>query len=132
MRLHDLLEAYLAALENALAGLPAYAESYVEEILTAQRLNLRIRLRFDNGCLLAVNEAVIVEHDSLQTLGYRYHCQDSANNLLFRYDDTPHFPGLPWFPQHKHVRDSVVGHGKPDLLAVLQEAASVGGQGEDS
>lgn len=39
MRLHDLLEAYLAALENALAGLPAYAESYVEEILTAQRLN---------------------------------------------------------------------------------------------
>lgn len=130
MLLHDLLEAYLAALEHTLAGLPAYAESYVEEILSTERVNLRLRLRFDNGCLLAVNEAVIVEHDSLQALGYRYHCQDATNNLLFRYDDTPHFPGLPCFPQHKHVRETVIGHCKPDLLDVLQEAAAIGKQGE--
>ena len=46
---HDSLERYFAEVETAAAQLPAYAESYVEEILTAERANLRIRLRFENG-----------------------------------------------------------------------------------
>ena len=45
---HESLERYFAEVEAAVAQLPAYAESYVEEILTAERANLRIRLRYDN------------------------------------------------------------------------------------
>ena len=42
MRLHELLEAYLSLIEVAVVALPVYAESYVEEIITSERINLRI------------------------------------------------------------------------------------------
>ncbi|MBI3901761.1 MAG: hypothetical protein HY306_02260 [Nitrosomonadales bacterium] len=119
---HDALERYLARVEAAVAQLPAYAERYAEEILTAERANLRIRLRFKSGCLLEINEAIIVENGVLNTLGYRYHLQNAAGELVFRYDNSPHFPGLPSSPHHKHLRDAVVESGKPDLLDMLQEA----------
>lgn len=121
---HDSLERYFAEIEAAVARLAAYTESYVEEILTPERANLRIRLRFESGCLLEINEAVIVENGVLKTLGYRYHLQSANSELIFRYDNTPHFPGLPSFPHHKHLRDTVVASNKPDLLDILQEAKS--------
>jgi hypothetical protein len=120
--LHDLLERYFVRVEAAVAQLPAYTENYVEEILTAERANLRIRLRFQSGGLLEINEAVIVENGLFKTLGYRYHLQSAAHELIFRYDNTPHFPALPTFPHHKHLPDAVVASSKPDLLEVLQEA----------
>ena len=33
---------------------------------------------------------------------YRYHFQDKNNDLIFRYVNTPHFPGLNTYPNHKH------------------------------
>lgn len=119
---HDSLERYLAKIELAVTQLPAYAEKYAEEILTAERANLRIRLRFQSGCLLEINEAIIVENGVLKTLGYRYHLQSASSELVFRYDNTPHFPDLLSYPHHKHLRDAVVAANKPDLLDVLQEA----------
>ena len=56
--LHNFLERYFAEIEAAVTQLPAYAENYVEEILTSERANLRIRLRFQSGCLLEINEAI--------------------------------------------------------------------------
>jgi len=103
----------------------AYIERYVEEILTPQRATLRIRVRFAAGHLLEVNEAMVVETDTLVWLDYRYHCQDEQNRLIFRYDSTPHFPDLPSFPHHKHLQDEVIASQKPDIYQVLQEAANV-------
>nr|WP_253881088.1 MULTISPECIES: DUF6516 family protein [Microcystis] len=39
----------------------------------------------------------------MEFLDYRYHFQDEQNNLVFRYDSTPHFPNLSTFPHHKHL-----------------------------
>ena len=119
---HDAIERYLVAIEAAVARLPAYTESYVEEVLTAERVNLRVRLRFENGALLEINEAIIVENGGLGTLGYRYHFQRADDELVFRYDNTPHFPDLSSFPHHKHLRDAVIAASKPDLRDVLKEA----------
>jgi hypothetical protein len=70
---------------------------------------------------LEINEAIIVENGVLKTLDYRYHFQSAGNKLVFRCDNTPHFPDLPSFPHHKHLGNSVVASSKPDLLDVLQE-----------
>ncbi|OQX08595.1 MAG: hypothetical protein BWK73_25005 [Thiothrix lacustris] len=123
--MHELLEAYLNKVEEAVGALPAYAESYTEEILTAERANLAFRLRFSNGFLLEVSAAMVVDAESLKTLGYRYHCQDASNTMLIRYDDTPHFRNLPTFPHHKHIKDAVIAHNEPDLLLVLQEVSEL-------
>lgn len=87
-----------------------------------QRANLRIRLRFEQGHLLEINEAVVVVEDSLVPLDYRYHCQDMHNQVIFRYDSTPHFPGLPNFPHYKHLSNDVIGCKKPNIEQVVQEA----------
>jgi hypothetical protein len=122
---HDRLSAYLERVEKAVAGCrDAYVERFEEEIVTPERANLRVRIRYRNGRLLEINEAVIVEAETLSHLDYRYHCQDAAGNLLFRYDSTPHFPELPSFPQHKHQGEGVVGASRPDISQVLNEAQS--------
>jgi hypothetical protein len=105
----DALAQYLQEIESVIGKLDqAYVEHYEEEHLTSERLNLRIRIRFESGHLLELNEAVLAEFDSIRHLGYRYHFQDESNQLVFRYDNTPHFPNQPLFPNHKHLRDTIV------------------------
>lgn len=124
---HELLVAYLERVERTIRECgEAYVEQYVEEILTQERANLRIRLRFERGQLLEINEAVVLEDGRLVPLDYRYHCQDRANRLVFRYDCTPHFPGLSSFPHHKHVPDAVLPSNKPDIEDVVKEAGTIG------
>jgi len=121
--LHEILSDYLEKVTQAILQCSdAYVERYVEEILTPERVNLRIRLRFDQGHLLEINEAVVVEDNSLVSLDYRYHCQDENNRLIFRYDSTPHCPNLSSFPHHKHLPDTVISSAKPDINQIIKEA----------
>lgn len=124
--LHKLLVNYLNHVEQAILNCTvAYVERYIEEILTPERANLQIRIRFERGYLLEINEAIIVVEDQLTSLDYRYHLQDQQNCLIFRYDSTPHFPDLESFPHHKHLPDQVIAHEKPDVVQVLQEAMTL-------
>ncbi len=58
---------------------------------------------------------------------YVYHYQRGDGKIIFRYDNTDHFPDLPNFPHHKHVGDetNVVSAEPPDLAAVLKEVESL-------
>jgi hypothetical protein len=121
--LHDALASYLNCVEQAVLDCKnVYVERYIEEILTPERANLRIRIRFDQGHLLEINEAIIIVDDQISPLDYRYHCQDEQNRLIFRYDSTPHFPDLPSFPHHKHLSNTVTACEKPAITQVLQKA----------
>jgi hypothetical protein len=71
--------------------------------------------------MLEWNEAVIGEEGHVEHLAYRYHFQDKDNNLIFRYDNTPHFPGLNTFPHHKHLPDAVIDAKRPSVFEVLKE-----------
>lgn len=124
---HRLLAAYLSEVEQSILGCrTAYVEVYREEVLTEMRANLRIRLRFNQGHLLEINEAIVVADDNLSFLDYRYRCQDDQNRLLFRCDSTPHFPSLPGFPHHKHLPDRVIACDQPSIGQVIREAIEVG------
>jgi len=119
----DLLSQYLGDVAAEVRELEdAKVERYEEEILASNRVNLRIRVRFLSGYLLELNEAAIVEAGHIRHLGYRYHFQNSQNNLVFRYDNTPHFPEINNFPHHKHLKDNVVAVDKPSILKVIEEA----------
>ena len=126
--LHEVLAAYLVRVERAILQCHnAYVERYTEEILTSERASLRIRLRFEQGHLLEINEAVVIVDDKLVSLGYRYHCQNEQNQLIFRYDNTPHFPDLPSFPHHKHLPNQVIASDQPDIEQVVLEAMEASG-----
>ena len=117
---HEAISVYLARIETAVASLrDAYAERYEEELVTHSRANLRIRLRFPQGHLLELNEAIVAEGHQLSHLDYRYHFQDPSSTLVFRYDSTPHFPELPNFPHHRHAPSEGEGVERPDIQLVL-------------
>ena len=121
--LHDLLIQYLGDVEAAIRSIEnGYVERYEEEILPVNHVNLRVRVRFPNGYLLELNEAVIMESGHIKHLGYRYHFQDGKNNIIFRYDNTPHFPELKTFPHHKHLPDRVIESDEPSIIKVIEEA----------
>ena len=121
----NVLSDYLQRAEQAVLQCPdAYVEHYLEESLTPERVNLRIRIRFNNGHLLEISEAIVVDGDDLEFLDYRYHHQDENNDLISRYDSTPHFPEISTFPHHKHLPDDVIASAKPDIEQVIREAAT--------
>jgi hypothetical protein len=122
----DPIKKYLGNLESAFHALEScYIERYEEEILTPERVNIRIRVRFSNRCILEWNESVVVAGEDINHLGYRYHFQDSNNKVIFRYDNTPHFPKIDTFPHHKHLSNSVVAVNRPTFLEVLSEVRAL-------
>jgi hypothetical protein len=56
---------------------------------------------------------------------YSYHWANATNQLITRWDNTPHFPDLPGFPDHLH--DGATGQvtpGQPmSIFTVLDEIA---------
>jgi hypothetical protein len=83
---------------------------------------IRASIYFLDGSLLHLREFIDVEYGSERYM-YAYHYQRSDGVLVFRYDNTPHFPHLSTFPHHKHEGSEahVVAAAPVDLETVLAE-----------
>lgn len=76
---------------------------------------------FTNGTRLHFRELVSTD-PSIQLVSYAYQYMRRDGTLIFRYDDTDHFPNLPTAPHHKHVGETeVFAANAPDLESVLKE-----------
>lgn len=87
---------------------------------------IRGDISFLDGSQLHLREFVNVEHGTERYM-YAYHYQRPDGALVFRYDNTPHFPALATFPHHKHEASeaNVVAASPPDLQAILTEIQSL-------
>jgi hypothetical protein len=81
-----------------------------------------VAISFADSSRLHFRELVEFQTD-LVRLRYSYHYQRADNSLIFRYDDTAHYPDLPNFPHHKHVGNetNIVSASPPNLHTVLRE-----------
>ena len=84
----------------------------------------RANLYFEGGSRLHVREFVFTRSEVIRDT-YVYHYQDADEKLIFRYDNTGHFPNLPNFPHHKHTPSEVIPSSGPDLKTVLDEILSL-------
>jgi hypothetical protein len=80
-------------------------------------------LVFKDGSRLHFREFVQVKIGKpVDRYMYVFQYMDSNDALIFRYDDTRHFPHLPTAPHHKHIGENeVVAANAPDLESVLKE-----------
>lgn len=104
-------------------------ESPVVKRLSVRRMEASSERGFVRVVALLIDDSelhVFEYVDSgLNRIGYAYHLQDQAGNLVFRYDDEPHYPELPTFPHHKHVSSGVSEASEEvDIDEVLVEAAT--------
>jgi hypothetical protein len=80
-------------------------------------------LTFRDGSHLHFQEFVRKEEkEPAERYTYVYHYQSPTGHIVFRYDNTNHYPALENAPHHKHVgEDSVTSAQVPDLSAILKE-----------
>jgi hypothetical protein len=96
-------------------------ELFDQSAVAGRTSELFVRLRFWDGSLLQVEEALVVQAFTIIKTRGNYHYQRADGTLVFRYDNAPHYPGLPRFPEHKHSGDQVLPASAPDLSQVLIE-----------
>jgi hypothetical protein len=60
---------------------------------------------------------------------YSYHWADANNQLITRWDNTPHFPGLPGFPHpiHDGATGEVTAGQSMSIFTVLDTIAGQSG-----
>ena len=117
------IEDHLRALLAAIAATPHVVSSDVALDQRGPQSGLiRGDIFFADGSRLHFRELVDLELEPARRM-YSYHYQRVDASLIFRYDDTPHYPELPGLPHHKHDGDeqNVVAVTPPDLAAVLKE-----------
>jgi hypothetical protein len=56
---------------------------------------------------------------------YRLHYMNSAGQLLFRYDNSPHHPEIDTHPHHKHTPDKISRSNIPSIRDVLNEISAI-------
>ena len=122
-----MIEAYLHLLLDVVAASPIVRASNVTlDKRTLYAGLIRGDLYFADGSRLHFRELVEVQVRIVRRM-YSYHYQAADAALIFRYDDTPHHPGLSSFPHHKHAgsETNIIPAALPDLPTVLQEIEAV-------
>jgi len=79
------------------------------------------RLKFPDQSLLDFDEVVLLRQEQIVKLRYAYHYQNESGEVIFRYDNAPHYPNIFTYPHHKHVGSAVEPTQAPDLSEVLRE-----------
>ena len=116
------LQQYLDRLENTLRSRRDITLDHLDIRRKPEEGLLTARVRFFDGSLLGIVEQSEPKRVGLiEKIHYSYHYQSASDELIFRYDNSPHYPDLPSFPSHKHTPDGVIAAEAPDLAAVLHE-----------
>ena len=116
------IDEYFTRVRELVQGVAdAQAERYEEQMLSATRGNLRIRLRFGDQSLLEISEAIVLVGEEPHWLSYRYHYQSPNTGIVFRYDNAPHHPEISTHPDHKHSGDDVLASPHPSIEQILRE-----------
>lgn len=76
---------------------------------------------FRTRWILEFDEIITQERNQINKMKYRYHVMDKGKQLIFRYDNVPHFPKIKTYPHHKHTKDKVIESQAPGLLEVVNE-----------
>ena len=119
-----LLNEYLALFRNDIAKFEnyGYAESVEirEEIRANKQAILNAKVVLIDNSVLHIKEYIDAKYGITRT-SYAYQYQDRDGQLIFRYDNAAHRPGL-GFKEHKHSRDgTVLESSLPDFSDLFDE-----------
>ena len=112
---------YFADFENSITGLDFIVSSEINKRKINDFLGIiECKLIFEKG-ILEILEVIIIIDGQLIKKKYKYHFQNQAGGMIFRYDNAPHHQAITSFPHHKHLPDMIAESVEPDILMVLSE-----------
>jgi hypothetical protein len=86
---------------------------------------IRARLAFADQSYLEFSEYVQLVDGEIKVATYSYHWANSQDDLIMRWDNTPHFPKLSNFPHHIHHGQDVLPGQPVDIFLVLDEIGRI-------
>lgn len=115
---------YFARIEHIIQQFPTIHRSTLNKTAYNDTLGyVSGSLVFSDGSRLDFTE--VVDTTKENKVKYRYHYMTEAGQLLFRYDNAPHYPQIATFPHHKHAgqESHVIAATETGLEHVLLEIA---------
>ena len=83
---------------------------------------LRVTMTLKDGSQLKIKDYLFADG----TRKYAYHWQSAHGQLIRRWDNAPHWPGLPGAPHHCHIASDVVEPSSArDLMSILGVIESI-------
>lgn len=117
-----MLDAYATTIDAAIRGCVAVtAYSLNTAQLSPSTGYVEAEVMFMDGSRLILFEFLRWTSMGWDREKYRYHVLDARHQLLFRYDNAPHHPGVATFPHHKHLPSDVTDSPAPRFADVLAE-----------
>lgn len=119
------IEAYFVSIkERLVTDTIIISFQIIRERTTLMDGYLRARIQLINQSRLEFSEYIqFSSTGQFQVVTYSYHWANERNQLIRRWDNTPHFPGLLGFPHHIHEGDehTVVAGEAVSIFVVLDE-----------
>ena len=129
------LQDYFEHILEILCGVPGYAslpqEPLLETILGTFGI-LTAVIDFQDGSRMRVWLSVDLIADTPDWRHYAFQYETSERRTIFRYDNSPHYPGLVFFPHHKHTDKAVSSCPRPSIRQIrddIEEAIASGSDG---
>lgn len=82
-------------------------------------------LLFIDSSIMEIAIFAIESRNVLSIDKYRFHYMGSNEQMLFRYDNAPHYPKIASHPHHKHTPDKIIQTIVPSLKDVLNEISAI-------
>jgi hypothetical protein len=97
--------------------------SIIEHDRAGLNFRFKARITFYDGSVLFVRQVVLGE----SIFKYAYHWQNREGDLIYRWDNSPHWQGISTYPHHKHVSSAeeatVMESQGGDLDEIFKEIA---------
>ena len=113
--------------EKAVNSSPIVLSSHIEKHFGPTGLSLYLKgsLRFIDSTVL---EIALFGNDSARGViidKYRFQYMSTDGQMIFRYDNAPHYPDIPSFPHHKHTSGNIIPASMPAITDLLNEISSL-------
>lgn len=117
---------YVKNIENYLNEIPFRLSTKIEvENRGDVALYLKGEIVFIDGSELHIKEYFIAV-PTLSKLAYSYHYQDKNKKLVFRFDNAEHHSEVKTYPNHKHLKDTVLSSKGVSLKEAIDEIINMG------
>ncbi len=122
-----MIHRFVEDLEKTLASSPVILSSNIQKHFGPDKATVYFKstLLFIDSSILEIAVFANKSHNAVSIDKYRFHYMDKYGRMLFRYDNAPHHPGLPSFPDHKHTENNVLASLQPTLKGILNEISAI-------
>jgi len=120
-----LISEYFSQFRGTLNRFPFCNLIQIEEDIRSETEGfIKGKVVFYDSSSLSFREYCTIKDITVNKLSYSFHYR-KGDELVFRYDNAPHFPNLSTFPDHKHLSEKEVQPSSPPTIEkILTEIQS--------